>query len=124
MQYGVGVRGTATNRKALLRIVKEEIFGSVSNPCIWNAYDIYINHLYSRKNGKHEEGDYPFELDGRVPKSSTDLLDVYFDADGPGMKLAREGKWDRLCAWYYIVTYWVTSETHDGEWVVCGLRDM
>jgi len=77
--------------------------------------------LYSRENSKHDEGDYPFELDGRVPKSSTDLLDVFFDADGPGMKLARKGKWDRLCAWYYIVTYWVTSETHNGEWVVCGL---
>ena len=99
-QYGVCARGTATNRKALLRIVEEDMFGSASNPCIRNSYDIYINCLYSRENGKHEEGDYPFELDGRLPKSSTDLLDVYFDADGPGMKLVREGKWDRLCAWY------------------------
>ena len=85
-------KNTATNRKALLRIVKEEIFGSASNPYSWDAYDIYINCLYSRKNGKHKEGDYPFKLDGRVPKFSTDLLDVFFDADGPGMKLAPKGK--------------------------------
>ena len=115
-------KNNKTNRKAMVTIVSEDIFGSTSNPYIRNAYDDYIHHLYSREKGEHEKGDYPFELDGRVPKSSADLLDAFFDEDGPGMKLAREGKWDRLCAWYYIVTYWATSETHDGQWVVEGLN--
>ena len=108
-------RNASTNRKELLRIVTEDIFGKESNPYIRNAYDKYIHRLYSAKNGKPDEGDYPFELGGRVPKSSRDLLDVFFEADGPGIRLAHEGEWDRLCAWYYIVTYWVTLETHDGE---------
>ena len=77
--------------------------------------------LYSEK-GEPDDGDYPFELGGRVPVSLRDLLDVFFESDGPGMKLMREGEWDRLCAWYYIVTYWVTAETHDGKWVVEGLK--
>ena len=115
-------RNASTNRKELLRIVTEDIFGKESNPYIRNAYDKYIHRLYSAKNGKPDKGDYPFELGGRVPKSSRDLLDVFFEADGPGIRLAHEGEWDRLCAWYYIVTYWVTSETHDGEWVVKGLN--
>ena len=34
------------------------------------------------------------------------------------MKPVKEGNWDRLCAWYYSVAYWATSETHGGEWVV------
>ena len=47
------------NRKALLRIVKEDIFGSASNPHIRNAYDIYINRLYSRKDWYARRGRLP-----------------------------------------------------------------
>ena len=114
---------TPSNRAAMIKIVREGIFGAASNPFIRNAYDSYIERLYS--DGELEsvssDHDYPFELDGRRPKSTADVMDAFFDEDGPGMRLMREGNWDRLCAWYYIVSYWATSETHSGEWVVDGL---
>ena len=100
----------------------KEIFSALSNGYIRNACDKYISDLYSGERGVPDEGDYPFELDGYKPVSTSDLMDVFFEDSGPGMKLMRLGEWDRLCAWCYTVAYWVTSETHDGEWVVGGLK--
>ena len=117
----VSSRNTPSNRKKILVIVRQDIFSAACNGYIRNAYDKYISDLYSNERVVPDEGDYPFELDGFAPVSMSDLLDVFFEDSGPGMKLMRLGEWDRLCAWYYIVTYWVTSETHDGEWVVKGL---
>ena len=116
-------RDNKFNRKRLLQIVREDIFGSGIYPYVRNAYVKYIRRLYSNEiYGELDDGDYPFELDGRVPQSIDDLLDVFFDTNGPGMRLMRAGNWERLCAWYYIVGYWVTSETHDGRWMVEGLQ--
>ena len=116
-------RDNKPNRKKILRIAREDIFGPGMYPYVRSAYVKYIRKLYSKQiYGELDEGDYPFELGGRVPQSMDDLFDVFFDTNGPGMRLMREGNWDRLCAWYYIVSYWVTSETHDGRWMVEGLQ--
>ena len=116
-------KDTKRNRAKLLTIVREDIFGSGLLPFVRSAYAKYIHRLYSNEiYGETEEGDYPFELGGRVPVSQDDLYDTFFGTNGPGMKLKREGNWERLCAWCYIVCYWVTSETHDGEWIVEGLQ--
>ncbi len=116
-------RNTKKNRAKILSIVQDDIFGSGCLPYVRSAFANYINRLYSKEiYGKTEAGDYPFELGGRVPVSVNDLYDTFFGVNGPGMQLVREGEWDRLCAWCYIVCYWVTSETHDGEWCIEGLK--
>ena len=58
-------RNTATNRKAVIKIVRREIFAAASNPYIHNVYDNYICHLYSNQKGGVESvssnnDDYPF----------------------------------------------------------------
>ena len=116
-------KDTKKNRAKILAIVRDDLFGSGLLPFVRSAYAKYIKRLYSNEiYGETEEGDYPFELGGRVPVSQDDLYDTFFGMNGPGMKLKRDGEWDRLCAWCYIVCYWVTSETHDGEWIIEGLK--
>ena len=116
-------KDTVKNREKLLTIVRKDIFGAGVLPFVRSAYAKYIRKLYSKEiYGESEEGDYPFELGGRVPRSQDDLYDVFFETNGPGMELKRKGNWERVCAWYYIVCYWVTSETHDGRWIVEALQ--
>ena len=88
----LSARNNTINRNKILEIVQHDMFGPASSAHIRHAYDNYINHLYSNQKGELDEEDYPFELDGCVPKCLQDLYNVFFQADGPGMRLMRDGK--------------------------------
>ena len=45
---------TPSNRAAMLKIVRDDIFGPSSNPHIRDAYNSYIERLYSNQNGELE----------------------------------------------------------------------